>query len=188
MGALTLNTDGCSKGNPGPCGGGGVLRDPSGHPMVGFSAFFGVTSSLQVETLALLTGLQICAQKGFMNVSIQLDFLVLVGILQRQLHCHWHIRWEVQQIWKLAGDPSRLVHCFRKANNVTDILANVEVAHPHHVVKLYEHWNEWLRLARGGISLDSMGAPSVRRVRAPNTRNILIGLLWYFEVYEYKQG
>ena len=74
MGELTLNTDGCSKGNPGACGGGGVLWDPSRRPLVGFSAFFGVTSSLHAETLALtlalLTGLWICAQKGFANISI----------------------------------------------------------------------------------------------------------------------
>ncbi|XP_071906080.1 uncharacterized protein [Coffea arabica] len=167
MGALTLNTDGCSRSNLGPCGGRGVLQDPSGCPLVGFSAFLEVTFSFQVETLALLMGLRICVQKGFTNVSIQLDSLVLVGILQLRLHYPWHIRLEVRQIWKLAGDPPRLFHYFREANKVTDTLANVGVAHPHHAVKLYEHWNEWPRLACGGISLDSMGAPSVRRVRTP---------------------
>ncbi|XP_071916279.1 uncharacterized protein [Coffea arabica] len=166
-GALTLNTDGCSKGNPGTSGGGGVLRDPAGRPLVSFSAFFGETSSFQAEALALLTGISVCAQQGFTDVRVQLDSMVLVGILTRRLHCPWHIRWEVRQIWKLAAVPTTFSHCFREANKVADILANVGVAHPHQTVKIYEHWSEWPRMARGGIGLDSIGLPSVRRVWNP---------------------
>ena len=129
---------------------------------MGFSAFFGATSSLHAETLALLTGLRICVQKGVIDVSIQLDSLVLVGILQRRLQCPWHICGEVWQIWNLVRDPSRFSHCFREANKVADALANVGVAHPHQAVQLYEHWSDWPRLARGGVSLDSMGFPSLR--------------------------
>lgn len=55
---FTLNTDGCSKGNPGTSGGGGVIRDAVGLPLVGFSAFFGEASSIQAEALALLIGLR----------------------------------------------------------------------------------------------------------------------------------
>ncbi|XP_071900959.1 uncharacterized protein [Coffea arabica] len=72
MGCLTLNTDGCSKGNPGWSGGGGVLRDSLGRPIMAFSAFFGKRLSLHAEALALLTGLQ-CVEKGFTNVEIQSD-------------------------------------------------------------------------------------------------------------------
>ena len=81
VGMLTLNTDGCSKGNPGQGGGGGVLRDSSGSPLFAFSTFLGDTSSLHGETMALLLGLRECAERGFGNVGVQLDFLVLVGIL-----------------------------------------------------------------------------------------------------------
>ncbi|XP_071939035.1 uncharacterized protein [Coffea arabica] len=114
-GEFTLNTDGCSKGNPGLGGGrGGVLRDTAGRPL-----------------------------------------------------CPWHIRGEVRQIWNLVRDPSRFSHCFREANKVADALANVGVAHPHQVVQLYEHWSDCPRLARGGVSLYSMGFPSLRTVRNP---------------------
>ncbi|XP_071921800.1 uncharacterized protein [Coffea arabica] len=44
-----LNTDGCSKGNPGVSGGGGVLRDSNGIPLIGFSAYLGETTSLCAE-------------------------------------------------------------------------------------------------------------------------------------------
>ncbi|XP_071929043.1 uncharacterized protein [Coffea arabica] len=55
-----LNTDGCSKGNPGVSGGGGVLRDSNGIPLIGFSAYLGETTSLCAEVRALLIGLQTC--------------------------------------------------------------------------------------------------------------------------------
>ncbi|XP_027183778.1 uncharacterized protein LOC113782066 [Coffea eugenioides] len=148
MGALTLNTDGCSKGNPGIGGSGGVLRDPAGRPLVGFSAFFGETSSLQAEALALLTGLRVCAQQGFTDVRVQLDFMFWWGFLHDS--------------FTVLGTSTG-----RETNKVADILANVGVAHPHHVVKIYEYWSESSRMACGGIGLDSMGLPSVRRVRNP---------------------
>ena len=81
---LMLYTDGCSKGNPGLGDGGGVLCDSSGSPLFAFSIFLEETSSLRAETLALLIGLRECAQRGFGNVWVQLDSLVLVGILQKQ--------------------------------------------------------------------------------------------------------
>ena len=62
MAMLTLNTDGCSKGNPRVCGGDGILQNSSWQPLVGFSAFFEETFSLRAKTLTLLAGLQICTQ------------------------------------------------------------------------------------------------------------------------------
>ena len=38
IGKFILNTDGCSKGNPGVGGGGGVLRDSTSLPLFAFSA------------------------------------------------------------------------------------------------------------------------------------------------------
>ena len=69
-GTLTLNTDGCSKGNLEVSSGGGILRDSSGLPLFAFSAYFWETSSLGAEVLALVTGLRLCMQRGFTSVSI----------------------------------------------------------------------------------------------------------------------
>ncbi|XP_071909753.1 uncharacterized protein [Coffea arabica] len=122
---LTLITDGCSKGNPGWSDGSGILRDSLGRPKLAFSAFFRRRSSLHAGALALLTGLRLCVGKGFVNVAIQSDSQVLVRILQRRFQCLWQIRNEVEQIWELVEDVVRVSHCFREANRVVDILANV---------------------------------------------------------------
>ncbi|XP_027152155.1 uncharacterized protein LOC113758673 [Coffea eugenioides] len=126
----TLNTDGCSKGNPGVGGGGGVLRDSNGIPLIGFSAYFGETTCLRAEARALLLGLQICVHRGFENLYVQSDSLALVRILQHCTYCPWHIRLEVRQIWKLVEDPDRFSHCYREANTVADVLSNEGVSHP----------------------------------------------------------
>ena len=102
---MTLNTDGCCKGNPGTSGGGGVIRASDGRVLVGYSVFLGVGTSLRAEVLALLAGLRLCGQKGFTQVRVQSDSLVLIGILQRRFQCPWQIRREVFQIWQLAEGP-----------------------------------------------------------------------------------
>ena len=165
MGRLILNMDGCSKDNPVVGGGGGVLRDSTGLPLVAFSAFFGITTCLRAETLAFLIGLQICVHRGFTNLWVQSDSLVLVWVLQRRIQCPWQIQREVWQIWQLVEDPARFSHCYREANTVADALSNVGVSHPEQHVKVYDCFRMFPRLARGAIRLDRLGMPSVRKFR-----------------------
>ena len=129
-GFLTMNTDGCSKGNPGCSGGGGILRDALGGPILAFSAFFGIRSSLHAEAPAMLIGLRLCVKQGFVKVDLQSDLQVLVGIIQRRLRCPWQIRTEIEQIWDLTVAVARVSHCYRETNRVAGILANVGVSHP----------------------------------------------------------
>ncbi|XP_027081100.2 uncharacterized protein [Coffea arabica] len=153
-GRFILNTDGCSKGNPGLGGGGGVLRDSTGLPLFGFSAYFGQTTSLHAEVRALLIGLQTCKQRGFGNICIQSDSLALVRIILRQIQCPWQITREVRQIRHFLEDATCLSHCYREANTVADALSNEGVSHPQQQVSFEDclqalHWiknsqDEWL--------------------------------------------
>ena len=164
-GRLILNTDGCSKGNPGVGGGGGVLRDSFGVPVIAFSAYLGQTTSLRAETWALLIGLQTCKNRGFENIRVQSDSLLLVEIIQQRIQCPWEIRREIRQILKLLEDPAHLSHCYREANTVADALSNVGTSHPHQQVKIYDSFTMLPRVARGAIFLDKLGLPSVRKIR-----------------------
>ncbi|XP_027181778.1 uncharacterized protein LOC113780162 [Coffea eugenioides] len=162
-GILVLNIDGCSKSNPGASGGGGVLHDSSGLPLFTFSASFEETMSLRAEVLALATGLLLCTHKGFTSVSIQVDSLVLIGILQRKFQYPWRVRKEVQKIRAMVPDTTQITHCYREANRVADSLANVGVAGSYWSIIIYDHFNDISRLARGKIRLDRIGVPSIRR-------------------------
>ena len=53
---VKLNLDGCSRGNPGRSGGGGLFRDSDGRLLLAFSCYFGEMTSLQAEIKALLHG------------------------------------------------------------------------------------------------------------------------------------
>lgn len=55
-----LNIDGSSVGNPGPAGGGIVLRDFFGNVVVAKAEYFGTGTCLFAELKALLLGLQHC--------------------------------------------------------------------------------------------------------------------------------
>ena len=164
-GRYTLNTDGCAKGNPGIGGGGGILRDSTGLPMIGFSAYLGETTCLRAEACALLIGLQICIHNGFGNICVQSDSLVLIGIIQRRTQCPWKIRRYVNQIWQLLDDPPRFTHCYREANTVADALSNVGISHPDKQIEIYDTFSTFPRLARGAIRLDRIGIPSIRKMR-----------------------
>ena len=51
-GWVKLNTYGSSLGNPGPAGGGGVIRDEEGAWIVGFARNIGITSCYLAELWA----------------------------------------------------------------------------------------------------------------------------------------
>ncbi|XP_071918898.1 uncharacterized protein [Coffea arabica] len=92
-----LNIDGCSKGNPGLSGGGGILRDGSGKFIFAFASCFDVTTSLQGEAKALALGLSFCAQRNFLQqLVVESDSLVLLKILRNDYQCLWTISYEIE--------------------------------------------------------------------------------------------
>ncbi|MQM08584.1 hypothetical protein Taro_041434 [Colocasia esculenta] len=74
---LMLNVDGASKGNPGPCGGGGIFRDSSGNATLDFSHYYGVGSCMVSEVRALHDGILLAIEKGIMVTAICSDSLSL---------------------------------------------------------------------------------------------------------------
>ena len=88
-----------------------------------------------------------------------------MGILQRRYQCPWHIRREVTQIWQLAEDLGQFSHCFREANKVADILANVGLLHLHDPARVYEQPCTLPQLARGEVRMDKLGFPSIRTIK-----------------------
>ena len=77
---VKLNTDGCSRGNPGRSGGGGLFRDYDGRFLLGFSCYFGETTSLHAELKALLFGARLGVSRGLVKLHLESDSLVLVRI------------------------------------------------------------------------------------------------------------
>ncbi|XP_027098978.1 uncharacterized protein [Coffea arabica] len=152
---LKLNTDECSKSNPGVSGEGGVLRDRGGSLLLAFSCHLGQATSVQAEVRAQLFGVKVCVQRGFGRLDIELDSVILVHILLGKAGCPWSVYHEIQQLFELKEHVSRVGHCLRQANQVADVLSNVGCAHGREVI---------YTLARGAMCLDRIGFPFVKRI------------------------
>ena len=70
--------DGSCRGNPGNCGGGGVLRDHRGRMNAGFSAHYGFGTNNEAELRALLQGVRLCKEMDCLNVILECDSKVVV--------------------------------------------------------------------------------------------------------------
>ncbi|XP_059289936.1 uncharacterized protein LOC132043485 [Lycium ferocissimum] len=122
---LKLNTDGCSKGNPGSSGGGGILRDENGHFLMAFSAYYGQCSNNIAETKAILMGLRWCIDRGYQNINIESDSKLIIGMINGDIrHCS-KSKDLIQQIDMIKNQGNiNFKHCFREANTVADYFAN----------------------------------------------------------------
>ncbi|MQL89243.1 hypothetical protein Taro_021818 [Colocasia esculenta] len=62
---VCLNVDGACMGNPGPCSGGGSMRNSAGDILLGFAFYYGYGDSLLTEVRALADGLRLAKLHGF---------------------------------------------------------------------------------------------------------------------------
>ena len=125
-GWIKLNVDGCSKGNPGLAGAGGVIRDHIGTWIGGFARNIGVCSSMTAELWAIYSGLQLVWDKGFRKVVLESDSRVVVGLINGEsvrVDRNYNILMQIKNMlgrdWEVV-----IVHVYREANCVADWLAN----------------------------------------------------------------
>lgn len=129
-----LNTDGGSRGNPGPAGAGAVLADSAGHKLKEASKSLGVMPNNEAEYHALLLGLDLAKKtlgkekvKG-VAIEARLDSELVV----RQLNGRYQIKEErlqklFMQIWNARVETFKqltFVHIPREQNRRADELAN----------------------------------------------------------------
>lgn len=65
--------DGAARGNPGPAGGGVIIRDQFRKWIKGIVANFGHCTFVKAELLALLKALKLAWTEGFRRVIFQVD-------------------------------------------------------------------------------------------------------------------
>jgi ribonuclease HI len=83
-----MYTDGASKGNPGPSGGGAVIKSPLGVVLVELSEPFGETTNNVAEYLALEMGLKKCKELNIKNLEVFMDSKLVV----EQLSGRWKVK------------------------------------------------------------------------------------------------
>jgi ribonuclease HI len=125
--AAVLWTDGAARGNPGPAGGGAVLKTPAGELLDEQSQYLGHTTNNVAEYRALLLGLERAIERGVQELEVRADSELLI----RQLKGEYRVR--NPGLLPLHAEAKRLlarfsavklVHVRRELNAEADRLAN----------------------------------------------------------------
>ncbi|ESQ55854.1 hypothetical protein EUTSA_v10027437mg, partial [Eutrema salsugineum] len=80
--SVTIEFDGASKGNPGKAGAGAVLRAPDKSVLCYLREGVGTASNNVAEYRALNLGLKCALEKGFTNVRVQGDSMLVCKQVQ----------------------------------------------------------------------------------------------------------
>ncbi len=122
-----LNTDGGSRGNPGPGGSGFVLSDADGSVVCSGGRFLGETTNNAAEYDALIWGLQVAIARGCRAVEVRMDSELIV----RQMTGSYRVKNEgLKLLFARARslvrrlEEVRFVHVPREDNVEADRLAN----------------------------------------------------------------
>jgi len=106
------------------------LRGPLSNWICGFSAYLGICSSVKTELLGLLHGLKMAWMKGVPRLLVHMDSEVVVNIIKATAYKgqpHYFLIRECQKLIRNTNWKIRLAHCYREANRVADLLANIGV-------------------------------------------------------------
>ncbi|XP_071926081.1 uncharacterized protein [Coffea arabica] len=159
LGFFKLNSD--ASVNRGRASGGGLLRDSQGRLIFAFYKEFGEQDVLEAESLALLFGLQVCAQRGICPSLIEVDSKTLVQLLASGVIGKWPLCNVLRQIRDLLdGFSASISHVFREANSSADRLVAVGAGGTW----VYDQAHQLPPLVRASINLDSRGVPGLRWV------------------------
>lgn len=125
--ALTLRTDGASRGNPGPAGIGVVIETDGTADRLEFYAYIGETTNNVAEYRALLLALEEAEKLSPSSVTVRSDSELLV----RQLNGLYKVKSEhlkplfLEAARRLRRFPAaRILHVGREENGTADLLAN----------------------------------------------------------------
>ncbi|KAL5724525.1 hypothetical protein ACHQM5_007773 [Ranunculus cassubicifolius] len=122
LGYIKINTDGASKGNPGPSGWGSIFRDENNKIRGVYYGGLGISSSHMEETMAVTHSLLKAVEQGWKNFWIESDSEAVVHDFQSG-KVHWLVKKQWQQVSTLfeniifSGDK-------REVNFAADNCAN----------------------------------------------------------------
>jgi len=134
MTKIYLNTDGGSRGNPGPAGCGAVISDEKGAVLKKVAKFLGIATNNEAEYQAVILGLE-TAKKLFgsdklkdIEITVRMDS----ELVCKQLNGEYQMKEEklvpfFMKIWnmKVKDVPNvKFMYIPREQNSIADGLAN----------------------------------------------------------------
>ena len=127
---LIINTDGLSKGNPGPAAIGATLKDSKGKIVAIIAETIGITTNNVAEYRALIAALEKALKLGAKEVEIRSDSELMV----RQISGRYKVKSEgLKPLCLAAGkllakfNAVKITHIPREQNAEADELANLAI-------------------------------------------------------------
>ncbi|KAF7805417.1 reverse transcriptase [Senna tora] len=125
-GWLKLNTDGSCLGNPGSMAAAGIIRDPNGNWVSGFSKQLGFGNSLKVELWAIALGIKLAKDLACERLVVESDSLYAVNLITDNNICVSHALGPLTQFCRSTlrdFSDVQIRHTFREGNSCADSLA-----------------------------------------------------------------
>ena len=125
---LIINTDGVSRGNPGPAAIGAAIKDEEGRLITAISQPIGRATNNEAEYRAIIAALEKAIQLGAKQVEMRSDSELIV----RQINGQYRVKkaslqplyQQVQQLRSRLGGFT-ITHIPREQNAEADSLANM---------------------------------------------------------------
>ena len=128
-GWMKVNTDGCSRGQPGPSSCGGIFRNCRGFVHGCFALSLGSGFAYQAEWVGVMTAIAIAHSKGWKSLWIESDSTYVVSLIRsRSIAVPWNFR----NRWLLTLHLIRQMrvvasHIYREGNQAADALAGQDL-------------------------------------------------------------
>ena len=129
-----MNFDGASKGNPGPVGYGGAIRNAKGKPLGVFWGYIGENTNNIVELKGLLAGLTRTRNHGWLPIILEGDSKLILQMVSKIHHGkpahkvvdNWKMINTLEQISEIIYEHLEVQthHVRRNVNKLVGILAD----------------------------------------------------------------
>lgn len=123
----TLNTDGGSRGNPGPAAAGLVIKDKNNELIKSLGEYLGICTNNDAEYRAVILGLETAKSLGIKNIICVMDSELVV----KQLNGEYRIKIQrlkdfVLKVRKLEKNFESVTytHVLRDENTEADLIVN----------------------------------------------------------------
>lgn len=158
-GWLAINFDKASKGNSGPVGARGVIRDSHGKILLILTKPLGSQSSHFVEEWAVYSSLALLETLQGKKVVITEHSLNIINILQGKATSSWSILRVMEKAKGILGrlEAFSIPHNFREANALADSVAKEAITLKHRVTWTRDFPKKFLALAEKDKNASSEG-------------------------------
>ncbi|KAK6786499.1 hypothetical protein RDI58_015024 [Solanum bulbocastanum] len=158
---LKCNTNGTSKGSPGPSSAAFNIRGHLGDLVIAKGFKIQDTMNLVVEARAIKEGLLFCKDKSIEHVIIESESMAMVQIFEGKWDTPWSVALEVNKINELRGCLSaRVHHSFKEGNTLADYFANL-VFHASDLQ--LNQYHDIPNKGKAILNMEKIGTPQIRR-------------------------